>query len=428
MNQDWTIQTSQLGKKFSSSLKRSMYYGVTDSLARLAGMSKSQGNLRKGEFWALQNVNFSLQAGEALGVMGVNGSGKSTLLRILNGTYSPDTGEVQIRGRVSALIAAGAGFSPMLSGRENIFVSGALLGLNKQQILDRMESIIDFADVRDAIDMPVKHYSSGMFVRLGFAIAAMVEPEILLVDEVLAVGDLNFQKRCFDYVLKLKKQGTSILLVSHSVGAIWSLCDRGLLLHKGQLEFVGPTEEVIRRYEERNAQVARDQMRSEPRVGEEVLPADYSGMKGGTGDVHIREVRMVDGRGEIRSEFAYGEDIFIESVIDVNSPIEEPLFRYTIDASHYRFITSLDSYEDDMPLNVVTPGRYRLKTQISQPNLMPGAYRLNACVTKKSLYAHLFFWNNVSAFQIHHPRDRFFYSEPSAVMKLNNSMQIERMP
>ena len=194
-----SVIVNDVSKKFGMSLKNALKYGLSDSARRLVG-KKSNDFLRSGEFWALEDINFSLDPGDALGILGVNGSGKTTLLRILNGTYRPDKGKVLIRGRIGALIAAGAGFSPMLSGRENIFISGTLLGMHPREIKKKFDEIVEFSELSEFIDMPVRNYSSGMSVRLGFAIAVLGNPDVLLVDEVLAVGDMRFQKKCFERI------------------------------------------------------------------------------------------------------------------------------------------------------------------------------------------------------------------------------------
>src|SRR5262249_15870895 len=371
--------------------------------------------------------------GESLGLMGVNGSGKTTLLRILNGVFAPDAGRVALHGRVGALIAAGAGFAPMLSGRENIYVNGALLGMSRQEIRQRFDEIVDFADLGRFIDSPVRHYSSGMFVRLGFAIAAMSEPEILLVDEVLAVGDLKFQKKCYDHLHTLKRKGTSIILVSHSVGAIWALCDQGLFVHQGEIRVAGSVEDVIRAYEDENAtvsgtappagpQTVKEAMppTGEPDVGENV-PADYSGARGGTGDAMIKSVfcYRLGSPGIPATVFEFREGFGIEALVRVTSRVPDPLFRFTINSPPYRFIRTLDSFEQGFVLKVVAPGTYRIRVAIGLQHFMPGAYSVNASVVSKGFAGHLFFWNNAAQFQIKNPVDRFFYSEPNAVMYLD---------
>jgi lipopolysaccharide transport system ATP-binding protein len=418
MGGSWSIKCQNLSKKFALNLKRSMIYGLRDSARAIVGLEISRDKLRDGEFWALDDISFQLHQGQALGIMGVNGSGKSTLLRILNGTYRPDLGRVEIRGRMGALIAAGAGFSPLLTGRENVFINGSLLGMSRSELNDRLDEIIDFSGLGDAIDMPVRHYSSGMFVRLGFAIAVMSRPEILLVDEVLAVGDLNFQKKCYDYLMTLKRDGASIILVSHAPGAIWSLCDSGVLLHKGKLMLDGSVEDLIRQYDDMNS-ATHDS-------GPQKLAANYSGVRGGTGDACIQEVYIFGQTGANPSHaLEFGEPFVIEAILDVYTSLESPIIRFTLDAAHYRFISSLDSQERNLVLPRLEAGRYRVLISVDAPNLMPGFYKINASISRKGVPSHLFFWTGAQSFQVRHSKTHFFYSEPSAVLFLSGTMEIE---
>src|SRR3989338_5925733 len=195
MGEDLAIRVEGVSKKYCKSLKRSMLYGMADVARNLCGLRSPSGLLRPREFWAVDDVSFEVRRGESFGLIGPNGSGKTTLLKMLNGIFWPDKGKITTRGRVGALIAVGAGFHPLLTGRENIYINGAILGMNKREIDKKFDSIVEFADIGDFLDSPVKHYSSGMFVRLGFAIAIHCEPDILLLDEVLAVGAINFQKK-----------------------------------------------------------------------------------------------------------------------------------------------------------------------------------------------------------------------------------------
>lgn len=202
----------------------------------------------RGNFWALRDVSFSVNEGEILGIIGKNGAGKSTLLKILSRITSPKVGEIKIRGRVASLLEVGTGFHPELTGRENIFLNGAILGMTRSEISSKLEEIIEFSGVKNHIDTPVKRYSSGMKVRLGFAVAAHLEPEILVVDEVLAVGDAEFQKKCLGKMQSVSKSGRTILFVSHNMTAVKSLCTRTILLEEGRLVFQGNTDEAIGRY------------------------------------------------------------------------------------------------------------------------------------------------------------------------------------
>lgn len=199
-------------------------------------------------FWALENVNFEVKEGEVLGVIGRNGAGKSTLLKILSQVTMPTSGLIKIKGRIASLLEVGTGFHPELTGRENIFLNGAILGMTKAEIRKKFDEIVDFSGVEDFIDTPVKRYSSGMYVRLAFAVAAHLEPEILIVDEVLAVGDADFQKKCLGKMQDVSKSGRTILFVSHNMAAVGRLCNRGLLMDGGRTRLIGPTEEVLQQY------------------------------------------------------------------------------------------------------------------------------------------------------------------------------------
>ena len=204
--------------------------------------------LRRDEFWALNDVSFEVKRGECLGLIGANGAGKSTLLKLLNGVILPDKGTIRVHGRVGALLELGAGFHPMLSGRENIHLNGAILGLSKDEIDDKFDAIVDFAELWEFIDSPVKYYSSGMYVRLGFAVAVHAEPDILLIDEALAVGDVLFQAKCFAKLRDFKEKGTTIIFVTHSLDLVTSHCSRAILLDKGMLAGEGGPKSVIDRY------------------------------------------------------------------------------------------------------------------------------------------------------------------------------------
>ncbi|WP_035650354.1 MULTISPECIES: polysaccharide ABC transporter ATP-binding protein [unclassified Flavobacterium] len=227
------VKVEHLSKKFCKDLKTSLWYGLKDLYANVLGNKNDNSELRKKEFWAVKDINFELRRGECLGLIGHNGAGKSTLLKILNGLINPDLGKVTMRGRVCALIELGAGFNPILTGRENIYNNGAVLGFSKNEINSKIEEIIDFAEIREFIDMPVQNYSSGMKVRLGFAVAAQMEPDVLIIDEVLAVGDVGFMLKCFNRIDVLLKN-TAILFVSHSMPQVSRMVNQVLLLHKGQ--------------------------------------------------------------------------------------------------------------------------------------------------------------------------------------------------
>lgn len=226
---------------------RDMLTDRMNGIGRLFGGAPKAGGSRQ-EFWALRDVSFSIKQGEVVGIIGRNGAGKSTLLKVLSRITEPTRGKIRLKGRVASLLEVGTGFHPELSGRENIFLNGAILGMARDEIQRKFDEIVAFAEVERFLDTPVKRYSSGMYVRLAFAVAAHLEPEILVVDEVLAVGDAAFQKKCLGKMGDVSKSGRTVLFVSHNMGAVATLCSRGIVLKGGQVELDGTTEEAIRAY------------------------------------------------------------------------------------------------------------------------------------------------------------------------------------
>lgn len=272
MDNEVLVRVEHVSRKFCRSLKRSLWYGVQDMLSELNPSSKlrttkregssapaqepneesfalsaSRNGLRRDEFWAVNDVSFELRPGECLGLIGRNGAGKTTLLKMLNGLIKPDGGRIEMRGRVGALISLGAGFNPILTGRENIYVNGSVLGLTKKEIDAKIDDIIDFADIGDFINTPVQSYSSGMQVRLGFAIATAISPEILLLDEVLAVGDMAFRIKCYERIGRLQKNAATIL-VSHSMSHLSTVCNRIFFMSHGKGSYYMDRKAGIQRY------------------------------------------------------------------------------------------------------------------------------------------------------------------------------------
>jgi len=247
MSDDVLIRVDGVSKKFCRDLKRSLWYGVQDTVSDILGHDGSAQPLRPDEFWAVDDVSFELRRGECLGLIGRNGAGKTTLLKMLNGLIKPDRGRIEMRGRVGALIALGAGFNPILSGRENVYVNGAVLGLNRKEIDAKFDEILDFAEIGEFIDAPVQSYSSGMQVRLGFAVATAIDPDVLLLDEVLAVGDAIFQAKCYRRVESLLERA-AVILVSHYPYHIQKVCDTTLLLAQGKIQLSGPPNHTLLKY------------------------------------------------------------------------------------------------------------------------------------------------------------------------------------
>lgn len=249
MDNNTVIEFSHVSKKFAKDLNRLIGYGIADIGRSILGLNTHSEMLRPGEFWAVDDVSFNLKRGEILGIIGSNGSGKTTVLKMISGILAPDKGEIKIRGKVGALIEVGAGFHPLLTGRENIYVNGSILGMSKREIDKKFKEIVKFADIGDFLDAPVKTYSSGMFVRLGFSVAVHCEPEVLLIDEVLAVGDLAFALKCHRKMSELRQKGSTQVIVSHNIQAIRNMCKKTLWLEKSKIKEIGENQRVCNLYE-----------------------------------------------------------------------------------------------------------------------------------------------------------------------------------
>jgi lipopolysaccharide transport system ATP-binding protein len=249
---DLTIRVEGLGKQYRIGSTRESYSTLRDQIQRWTSLSNLFGGRTKSEptstFWALKDVSFDVRRGDVVGIIGRNGAGKSTLLKVLSRITEPTEGQADIHGRVGSLLEVGTGFHPELTGRENVFLNGAILGMKRAEILRKFDQIVTFAEVEKFIDTPVKYYSSGMYMRLAFAVAAHLEPEILVVDEVLAVGDAKFQKKCLGTMNEIARGGRTVLLVSHNMQTIATLCRTVLCLHNGRVDFFGPVSEGIARY------------------------------------------------------------------------------------------------------------------------------------------------------------------------------------
>ncbi len=294
-------------------------------------------------FWALQEVNFGVYAGEAIGIIGENGSGKSTTLKLISRILEPTSGSVSVKGKVSALLELGTGFHPELTGRENIFLNGSLLGIPRKEMVERYQSIVDFAELDEFIDTPIKHYSSGMVMRLGFAVAINVDPDILLTDEVLAVGDEAFQRKCLDYIAALRRRGITIVFVSHALDSVRSLCQRTVWLDHGKVVADGPTAEVIDKYlafeNEKHADRVRIAMESRSDGAE-------PGSTRGTGAENTEAGSPTDARAAKRAEitgatflndegnehevFQTGQPLTIRIAYDAHDRVENPVFGLAI--------------------------------------------------------------------------------------------------
>jgi lipopolysaccharide transport system ATP-binding protein len=352
---DVLITAEGASKKFCKDLRTSLAYGVQDLLVEALGRQRGE-QLRAKEFWAVQGVSFEVRRGECLGLVGRNGAGKTTLLRMLNGLIKPDRGHITMRGRVGALIALGAGFNPILTGRENIYVNGAVLGLSKADIDARFDEIVDFAELGEFIDSPVQSYSSGMSVRLGYAIASSLEPDILILDEVLAVGDEAFRLKCYQRIGKMMDQ-TAVILVSHNMEHIGGICSSVLFLRNGRQTYYPNTIEGIDAYFAAN---------------------EISGSGGNSdGSVRIiyppvRKVNVQFANDSIR----YGESMKVDILIDCESEIRNVEISFTLVDQQHRAVMCYNSVRDGHHFNI-EHGEQIIRFQIKDIMLHDGKYTWN---------------------------------------------------
>jgi ABC-2 type transport system ATP-binding protein len=322
------------------------------------------GRARYEEFWALRDVSFEIEAGQTFGLIGENGSGKSTLLKCMARILTPDEGRITVDGKLSALLELGAGFHPELTGRENIYLNGAILGLSKRQIRARFDDIIDFAGLEHFVDAPVKNYSSGMYIRLGFSVAINVDPDVLLVDEILAVGDAEFQRKCAEKFDDLRSRGKTIVIVSHALESLRNLCDRAALLEHGRLRAVGSTAHVIAEYIEG---IHSDRAQ------------DASGTRWGSGEAQIARVELIDRTGKPVRCVRTGDAVTLRLHYVVNETVEQPVFGlglHRIDGVHITGPNTRDA--DVVPAKIDGPGYVDFR--IDRLLLLPGTYDVSASI------------------------------------------------
>ena len=279
----------------------------------LKDMLVARGRTRGTDVWALRDVSFSVEPGNAIGLVGRNGSGKTTLLRLLSGIVKPTSGRVAVGGRIGSLLELGAGFHPDLTGRENVYLNGSIYGLRRAAIREKLDEIVAFAGLEDFIDLPVRMYSSGMYMRLGFSIASHIEADVLLLDEVFAVGDEQFQRKCFGKIAEFKNRGGTIVFVSHDAQAVERLCERAVLLRQGEVAFDGPTQESIAAYRRLLAADANPE------------ELDAGLREWGSGEARIVSAQLLDATGQERSQFAAGEPVTVRCVVSARAGVAAPL-------------------------------------------------------------------------------------------------------
>ncbi|WP_347346384.1 ABC transporter ATP-binding protein [Microbacterium sp.] len=327
------------------------------------------GRRHRQDYWALSDVSIEVFAGSTIGLIGHNGSGKSTLLKVIGGIILPTTGEVRQRGRVAALLELGAGFHPDLTGRENVFLNAAVLGLSRAETESRFDAILEFSGVGDFVDTQVKFYSSGMYVRLAFAVAVHTDPDILLVDEVLAVGDEQFQRKCLDKIKEFQEQGRTIIIVSHALDQIESLCDRVVLLNRGQVILDGPPKAAIGRF--------RELLRSgEGTRGEQSARAGHS--------LEISSIELVDAEGSSSTRYGVGETIELRIHVRALAPVERWAVGFSINTMHGHLALASNTDVLAVTLDPIEDGAV-IRFILDNVGLGPGEYFVNANVAGVSV-------------------------------------------
>ena len=362
------VKVENLSKVYQIGTRTAGYATLRESLTN--AVRAPLANLRRytektEDIWALRDVSFTVMAGEVIGIIGQNGAGKSTLLKILSRITEPTTGRAELYGRAGSLLEVGTGFHPELTGRENIFLNGAILGMTRPEIQRKFDEIVSFAELEKFLETPVKRYSSGMYMRLAFSVAAHLDPEILVVDEVLAVGDAAFQKKCLGRMRDISTEGRTVLFVSHNMAAIRSLCSRGILLAKGHKVFEGSAGECVDRYLADVTQNATN----------EVDLTSVRRPKGVDTTLKINKVRIAarDGRPLVRC----GDPLEVEMQFTVEEPLEEVVLGINVSSGDNVTILECRNSHSRGAIDVLLPGEYTIQCRIEQNVLSPGVYVLN---------------------------------------------------
>lgn len=339
------------------------------------------------EFWALKDVSFIIPEGSTFGIIGTNGSGKSTLLKCLTGILSPDKGNISTNGDVAALLELGAGFHPDLTGRENIFLNGAILGMTNKQIEQRYDDIVEFSELGRFIDTPVKNYSSGMTVRLGFSIAINVDPEILVIDEVLAVGDESFQQKCREKIEDFRQRGKTIILVSHGLSDVANICDQVAWLDQGQLRDIGPAVEIVSKYNALSHHA-------------EPVQQEERGERWGTREVEIQEVFLSDDAGNRITSIESGQSVQLNCIFNSSIDLKSAAFAYGITDIHGTVLWGTNSKVQGVPFSIPR-GQGNNSITIPHLQLLEGTYDLSVAIADGA-YSHEYdHWSRRHRFKVH---------------------------
>ena len=380
------IRVENLGKKYIiGHQKQERYTALRDVIANgaksvgrrlLTPLGKGESDPTVEEFWALKDVSFEIQQGDRVGIIGRNGAGKSTLLKILSRITEPTKGSIRIKGRVASLLEVGTGFHPELTGRENIYLNGAILGMSKAEIKRKFDEIVAFAEVEKFLDTPVKRYSSGMYVRLAFAVAAHLEPEILVVDEVLAVGDSAFQKKCLGKMDDVAKEGRTVLFVSHNMAAIKNLCQQVILLNKGEVITIGKTDIIIQKYLEISTELSN-------------IPLAHRKDRQGNGDIRFISFQLQDNKGKPLNSFFSGQGVKIVFYYTnyTRQDLKNVHLAIGIDNNLGQRIAHLSTKVVQENFLIIPIGNQSLELCIPKLPLMPGRYEFTIFCSINGLVA-----------------------------------------
>lgn len=390
MSAELAISARGLGKRYRRNVRGPQHDSLRDlveaGVADLLASKDTRENRRAQEaFWALQDASFDIARGENVGIIGLNGAGKSTLLKLLSRITTPTTGHASINGRLGALLEVGTGFHGELSGRENTFLYGSILGMSRTEVAAKYDAIVDFAEIGEFMEMPVKRYSSGMYVRLAFAVAAHLDPDILLLDEVLAVGDFSFQRKCMAFAHQLEQKGSTILFVSHNMFSIKTMCERVIYLKKGRIAFDGPTDEGLKLYESdsklQNATWFHDAAKN---------PA-----------IVITDVTLLNEQGAESGVFDFGSPMRVRIGYNAHRRIERPDFRVGINRADEVHCATFSTVADDIDIPFVE-GEGVIELRTPPISLVSDLYNLKILVREKS-YGQILAAQIGGGFHVRHP-------------------------